>query len=518
MDPYQALAIATAIVGWSVEFNQKIKQRNEITKNIVSNVQMIEKYIEDVIEKFTLDRAKGYLKSFAKEFETSIREHDEQIETVDKLRENFAELSRKINLLIYELEQYVRSKEVKLIVNVFPIYYAATAIAVAVLDQRKIRFDYYIANEEIIKLLNSNIETQHLIEEYLYTVLEDRGNGVFVKVTHPYHPQQTFFKEVHKVRLATEQNKYKYLLNLNGSFKFKVTDETTQFNGCQFRCSNFRIAEVEGIRALAVNNLNGTITNPSFYKRVLLYYSNIDISFAIKLKTLNANRLIEIAILETDIKNNVIVNEKRERITLDNNWTDYTLVTTKKDENTVLDFEVYWFDNEESDIAVSNTFIDFVNKELALPLDTLPLIQPVAWESRCTSNKLKFDLNESVSTQYISADDTAHKFENPSILQDLDVWPNSIDKYKVVFEALIKTEKDIGREINLVIWDFKNKYPGGSGEKAFESGKMKVSDTWQYFKVEAEIYPSTHIRCEVYWFDDHEVQLFVKEANLNYFV
>lgn len=521
MDPMTAISIAANLIGKSIEYQQKINERKQITNEINSAANSIQDYLEEVIERFNLERAKGYLKAFSSDIEIYMREHDECIPCNDTqnadLSKKFDDLTTSIKPILYELELNARSRDITLVTNVFPVYCAIMSVAIAVLIQRKVRFNYYLADVEILKLLNENIDTHHMVEDYLYSIEYPRG-AVSVKVTHSYHPQEEFFKELNQVRKITEQIRYLFLINLNGDFLFNVTDEQTAFGGFIFRrCSNHALKDIDGRQVLTVNNSNGTLTNPSFYKRVRGLYANVHINFNVTAKTEKNNRLVEVAIIEMDYINNKLVNEKREKFTLNNSWEKYTMSLIKQEDHTILDFEVFWFDNEEADLLIRDTYIELEKREIKLPLSTLPLIHPLAWETRCENKLLKFDLsNESISTQYIRANDRASTYSNPSILQNLDVWPNSISKYKITFQVLIKSEEDIGREINLVIWDFKENYPGGAGAKAFESGRYKISDSWEKFSVEAEIIPSTHIRCEIYWFDNQETDIIVKDAELIY--
>ncbi|MEI3896224.1 MULTISPECIES: hypothetical protein [unclassified Bacillus (in: firmicutes)] len=523
MDPLTALGIAVSIIGWSIEFNQKIQQRKEIAGEIVTAANKLQDHLEEVIERLHLDRAKGYLKAFSSDLKDYMREHDECIdchENEEKLKAlsvKFENLTTDIKPILYELQLNAKTTDVTLLTNVFPVYSAVNALAIAVLTQRKIRFNYYLADIEILDLLNENLDTHHEIERILYSIEHPRGS-VFVRITNSNHPQEMFFKELNQIRKITEQHRYSFLINLNGDFSFNVTDEQTAFGGIKFnRCSNYALKEVDGRHIIAVNNKNGTLTNPSIYKRINGLYSNVDISFNVTAKTQYNNRLVEIAITEMDYINKRLVNEKRQQFTLTNSWEKYSVSMVKQEDHTVLDFDVFWYDNEEADLLIRDTQIELGNREFKLPLPTLPLIHPLAWQTRCENMRLRFDLsNESITTQYIRANDRASTYSNPSVLQNINIWPNSIRKYKITFQALIKSENDIGRKANLVIWDMKGNYPGGSGPIAFESGRYEISSLWEKFSVEAEIVPSTNIRCEIYWFDNEETDILIKDAELIY--
>ncbi|MFE4077026.1 hypothetical protein [Peribacillus sp. YIM B13477] len=532
MEPFE---IAAAVIGWANEYMEKQKEdqaRKDLANKIISACHQLQQHIEDIIESLALAEAKGDLKAFSQELETKMREHDESIyygndnndreEQIKALRKSFEELTDNLRPLIYTLENYAKVEDVTLATGAYTIYCDAIALAITVFSQRATRFDYYLAYEEIVKLLNSNMETSFSVEKYLFLnpVAHPQAPSMIVNITHPYHPQQKDFKNIQKYRMETEQNRYLYLKNLNSKFLFNVNDEKTEFGGYSIKCTNRALKDDNGRQVLAVNNKDGTENNPNFYKRVSGLYPNTTMTFRVNAKTLNPSREVELAIIETDQISNTVVNEKRERFTLQNSWIELNISIDKKQDNSVLDFVVFWFDNDESDMLVSKASIDFSKREYKLPLETLPMLHPIAWErSRCSHINLMHVLSdEHMETQYIKANDAAGTHGDPSISQHLYIWPNSIRKYKVIFEAFVKTNEDIGREVNVVVWDLKKNYPGGSGPVSYGTGRIRISNIWQKLRIECEIIPSINVKCEIYWFDNKEDHLYIKDAIFIYHV
>ncbi|MEB9552870.1 hypothetical protein P4J60_29670 [Bacillus cereus] len=524
MDPW---TVATMIIEAAIAFekNKKEKeQRKQDIDNIISSVYLAQKQIEEVIERMNLHKAKGHLKAFAHQLDLLIRNHEECIyctgddaeNELKRIRDNFEELNERIDPLIFELENYSRSKDETLTVAAFPIYNCAIALAIAVYTQRKVRFNYYLADEIVIKFLNSNIETQHEIENYIFT-LEQKLGDYYFKLPHPGHRLLEFAKNMYHTRGFTEQTRYLYLINLNADFLNKSTNEQTAYGGFNFRrCSQFSLKDIEDRQVLAVNNKGGDKPNPSFYKRISGIYGGVELSFDVTMKSLKPGRQVELAIFETDLINGKLLNEKREQIELSTDWSNHSIsLPAKLQDTSVIDFEVYWFDNEDLDILVNHTYVHLTFREYKLPDPYLPYLFQNLWTKRCDIDQLIFDIsNDSISTQYIKANDAAKTHPNPSVYQDLEVYRNKTNK--ITFEALIKSKEDIGRQIVLAIWDFKGDYPGGPGRKAHSTGKYTISSSWNKFSIEAPINPSVNIRCEIYWFDNEDVDLLVKDARAIY--
>ena len=132
-----------------------------------------------------------------------------------------------------------------------------------------------------------------------------------------------------------------------------------------------------------------------------------------------------------------------------------------------------------------------------------------------------FNLKDSyLSSQLISANDVAGTFGNPSISQDIWLLEKDVD---VTFEAYIKSRENIGRQIELQIWELYILY--GRVEEFNKEVIVErsygpvysIDDTWNKYQVNyRKKETKSFLRFEIYWHDNNETDIFIDSPRVYY--
>ncbi|MEI5913550.1 hypothetical protein [Bacillus albus] len=565
---------AKVLVSSALEKDAKRMQ----VKDIMNYVEKCTNIIIDTIRTRDLNEFKSNLENFQQNFEdlliTDIGEDVSPYEPDHPLLHFFIPLKDDINALKTGLNWYFKEQDMNFFAhNVYPILLNTVALETAVLMARKRKLKDYSADWIILKhCYEYFLETHHRVEQFMYEQIMSLTVGLlnteYNKKKHKNYAVNQIKKFI-ATRNHMENERYRMELQLNHNFEVNELPGDHQYSLIRRHlCTNALLKEYEvkytgkseTKRVLAVNNHNGEaqlphVKHPSISKDALDIPEGALTNFEVIFRSEKPDRRLEIAIYEIDTFNQVIVDQA-------NTVVDYSQLINQQDEFTMLRqeytkqkahsrirFELYWCDHEEKDLIISEYNVDYTVQEMPwYPENTpegehLPIIAYPAWGFRCSERHLIFTLDKDLrTTQVLLAND--HKSEYPVsgiagppsitsdfILKKIDLKPlgqiyeaitteiPGWDALNVRFEATLRTDIDIGRQVELKIYEFSIDPDNGriTIQHSYSSGRVGINEEWVHLSVECKKQSIQHIRCEIYWFDNENVDTHIRDANVTYF-
>lgn len=545
-----------------LEKEAKISQ----TKDIMNAVEKSTNIIIDAIRTRDLNHFKSRLENFSQDYEraitTDIGEDRKPTDPNHPQLQFFLPLASQLKELKNEVKWYLQHQDMNFFAhNVYPIFLHAVALEVEVLSEMRHRFKDYSIDLFILKYcLEYFLETHHRVQQFIYEQAMNSliPNEYSTKMARNYAVVHDL-SSLMKIRNNVENTRYRLELKLNHNFEVNGLDGDHIYSSIKFqRCTNFVLKEHivilgrenEKKLVLAVNNHDGNIANPSILKDATDIPKGSETTFEVKLYSEKLDRKLEIVIWEIDnlkgtivegaktlIEYNKIVNSGDEFISVQQKY-------TKQKADSMIRFELYWHDYEEKDLLISEYNVDYTDPETqwypeGLPeAQYLPFITYSSWGFRCSERHIKFILDKNLRTsQVLLANDHKRESEAPSITYDLIMkkvigitalppWRIAVSKdvpewtsLNVRFEAILCTDKDIGRVVELKIYELAVdiKRDRFAVVKSDSSGKIQISDQWVQLYVECKKSSVHDIRCEIYWFDNENVDLQVRDAKVIYF-
>lgn len=406
--------------------------------------------------------------------------------------------------------------------HVHPVMVAAVTLQIAVYSELSKRCGDYTGQLFILRSMVYFLEKTKKFYEHKYAKSLDRNNNY---MDHSLHPDFETYKKLVNHRKELEHQRYVQWINLNGDFKFKATDEAPAYGNFTFdRCPNYAIKEVENkVNALAVNNKDGRLDNPSIIKDVHDIPARSSSTFTVTMKSTIPNRTLQLAIHE--LTQGEYVNGAAENKVAGEDWSEYSIKYEKQRDDTFLRFEIYWFDKAEDDLLIRHTYVDFTQVEPLVPdikyAEILPFPDYCSLRHRSTHKAVYFHADPHyASSLYCAANDAEKTFASPSVYFDLVMmWASDWARLDVTFEAYLKTRKDIGREIHLCIHEL---HPLGEGnydiKNSVWSPAFRLTNDWKRYHLTCIRQHHTHIRCEIYWSDHDEVDMMLRDARVHFTV
>lgn len=556
--------VEAAMALFSAVFEKEAKKRQ--TKDIMNAVEKSTNIIIDTIRTRDLNHFKSRLENFSQEYErallTDIGEDKEPTDPNHPQLQFFIPLENQINQLKTEVKWYFQHQDMNFFVNnVYPIFLHAVALEVEVLSEMRRRFKDYSKDYIILKhCFEYFLDTHHRVQQFIY----EQATNLLV-MTEYYRKMVSNYAVVHdlnslmKIRNDVENKRYRLELMLNHNFEVNGLDGDHIYSSIKFdRCKYFDLKEhiviFEGKNEkkliLAVNNHDGNNSNPSILKDATDIPKGSKTTFEVKFYSEKRDRKLEIVIWEIDnIKRTIIERAKR--------LIEYDIAANSSDEfisvqqeyikqktDSIIRYELYWHDYEEKNLLISEYNVDYIAPETpwypeGLPeAQYLPFITYSSWGYRCSERHIKFILDKDLRTsQVLLANDHKHESVTPSITYDLimkkitgigrighmiiPIWQDIPEwtSLNVRFEATLCTDKDIGRVVELKIYELAVdiKRDRFAVVKSDSSGKIKIGDQWVHLYVECKKSSVHDIRCEIYWFDNENVDLQVRGAKVTYF-
>ncbi|WP_142318390.1 hypothetical protein [Bacillus cereus] len=526
MNPY--IEAAKVIVSIIMENRAKNIQTKEITSKILKAISDLRNQLEGFILQNSLDKFIGHLRWYANDFSDPIFDYMESEHTVKDKENAVSHLQTLISNVGKDREEFAGFCDSDIeyyCEKIHPLLISSVCLQLSIYSELSIRFELHTYDRFIIRELEYLLEKHY--RYFLHVFLKSYNSNSDSYMDSPL--SGSLYKEIVEFRKTLEYNRYKQLINLNGHFKFKTLDEVPPYSNFNFdRCSQHKIVDIEDSRrVLAVNNKDGVIDYPSISKDINDIPATSKVKFDVTLKSIMKNRTIELVIFEIDkikgelvqrtpIENKWIINES---------WETKSVEYVKIRDETILRFEIYWGDNNEQDLLISNTYIDFSQIQLPLPevewKEKLPLPDYLGWRKKCQNKTSYFELNKDYSSSiYIAANDTDKTQEVPSIYYDLlMMWAKDWAKLNVKFEVFIKSRENVGRQIDLCILET---FPLGSSKyeikNSVRSEKFQISSDWQKFSISCERKEHTHVRLEISWYDHEPTDIMIRDTKLTFSV
>ncbi|GAB6479277.1 hypothetical protein [Bacillus pacificus] len=339
-----------------------------------------------------------------------------------------------------------------------------------------------------------------------------------------------------------QQIRYLYIHNLNNDFKMSSHYRNSKYAGFNFNCPKYDIVQIDDSKnALAVHNAGGSSLK-SIYKDVLDLPNEAEIKFKVNISSLKIGREVEINIYELEPHTKKILEKEpteSKRYVINENWQEITRSYTKKYRDTIIRFEIYWFDDEPLYLFVTDvsftycpvlmkspTKIDWIN-DICLKIqetpdvyskETLPFLSYYSWGNRSTNKALYFGFSdEHITTQWLAANNSKLDFQSPSYIYDLPKpqyaeW-NNLD---FTFEVFIKSAEDIGTEILLAIQEFDGDAKVIKTHYANNGTFQKITHDWKLFSVKCNRSSTNRVRCEVYWKGDNKSDVLIRDSRILY--
>ncbi len=512
---------AKVVVQAVLEHNAKIKQTNEITARIQKGINQLADEIKEYMLQHSLEQFRGHIEWYKKDFSDTLDRYIEERISKAEAQATLTALISKIGLERNAIDFQSRDNPDFYSKQVHPILVSAVTLQIATYSELSARFNDYTGDEYIIRELEYILKKHHQFFMYQYDKSYNRHNR-----RHFNNPLSNFakYKSIVKYRKFLEYSRYRHLINLNGHFQFIDPSERAIFGNFRFnRCAHHEIKEADnGRRVLAVNNKDGQIQNPSILKDVYDISAKSDITFDVTLKSTIPNRTIEIVIWE--IRNNgVNVSKATNPCIINENWETKSVQYKKLRDDTRLRFEIYWQDNQENDLFIKNTYINFTQVQNPIPdvkfKDKLPFPDYVGWGHRSHNKEVFLKLNDDyLSSLYLAANDVRQTHRSPSMYYDLFImWSSDWARLNVTFEVFLKTRRDIGRTVKLCIHEL---YPLGGGNNEIKnsawSEKYRLSTEWQKCSITCEREKHTNVRLEIYWKDNDSTDIMMRDAKAIY--
>ncbi|MEA3318420.1 MAG: hypothetical protein U9Q88_00230 [Bacillota bacterium] len=501
---------------------QKSKVDAERAKAVVSDIN---NYISDRLNSLRLTELRGKFQGVITSYQLA---HSLGIENV---KNSLIDL----NNFHYEIRQTVMDN---LNVNInyaandlYPIYSMTVGFISVSLSQFKNKFATNL-DDWILTYFEQQLETLHHLEQKFSKHLYENDSRYRLTVSNRWRNvvRNSVFQSMKpfaKERDELDQRRKQLLANLNNDFFL----DSPEYGGFEFsRCPKFSYLEesrdgfsflddrgIKVKRHLAVNNSGSSEDDPSIMKDVQRIEQGSEVTFEVTLKSeREIGREIKVVIWELGDSNTVIADSGKKLLT--NEWQTFSAKGEKQHEFSILRFEVYWYDNYESDIIIKNFYID-IHKQKKKEID--PSLYIFHWENRSKNKVVYFNLSGSyISSQFLAANDANGTFGNPSVYQDVWILEKDVE---VTFEAHIKSSEDIGRQIELQVWELYIIYGRSepfNGEIIVDrsNGPVHVIDSsWNKFHVNYRKKDvKSFLRFEIYWHDNKETDILLDNIRVYY--
>ncbi|MED3447801.1 hypothetical protein [Bacillus thuringiensis] len=510
------------IISIIVEHNDKIT----LTHNIINEIGAATDKIETYLEKNQIDDFKGKFKASVIKLEEAIRNNNELDENDTNGRINNEKAFKDILDSLINLEEDIEVKGHSninpyfILYEYYPLLQAVNTLMISVRGELKSRFNDYLQDEFIlIHCLEPMLELQHRVEKMFY---EQEGHYNYFAPL--YKPYQDFMVNYYAYRKELERLRYIFFHNLNCNFQYKVTNSITFKGGLDFhRCKNSAINLIEGRRVLAVNNTEGELQNPSIYKEYHGLPKSCEIHFEIIARSKKIGRVIQLEIWELNsITKKTINTPQNQKITLQSDtWETYEIKYTKQEEDTFIECEVYWYDNDNVDLLFQKFFFNYNPSGPVLAdvphSEELPTIHHVDWHQQCSSKDNIFEISDDIiTTQYLAAHDGNRTFNEPYIYTELGFWwDEDVWNFDVEIEAYVRTRHPIDRKAQIEILEL----DGDKREHARASSNVEsISNEWirmsLFYK---RSMGKSVLRFQVKWFDNEPNDIMVRDIVVKYY-
>ncbi|WP_318582122.1 hypothetical protein [Bacillus paranthracis] len=342
-----------------------------------------------------------------------------------------------------------------------------------------------------------------------------------------------------------QQIRYLYIHNLNSNFRMQSDYRNSKYAGFQFNCSAQDIVQVDDKNyALAVHNQGGNSLK-SIYKDVPDLPNEAEIRFEVNLSSQKIDREVEVIIYELDPNTKAILDKEPKgpmTYVINKDWQKITQLYTKKYRDTIIRFEIYWFDDEPLNLYVTDVFftycpvllktpskIDWLDKEAIACTKTqetpdihykefLPFLSYYSWEHRSTNKALYFGLSDDyITTQWLAANNSNQDFQPPSYIYDVPIglYVEWLD-LDFTFEVFIKSAVDNGTEILLAVHEFDTHFNVVKTHYGNGGGFQKITTDWELFSLKCNRSAKYLVRCEIYWNGDHKSDVLIRDARILY--
>ncbi|MCY9224191.1 hypothetical protein MOF11_03840 [Bacillus haynesii] len=504
--------LSMVIFGAIAEHNAKIKMTNEISKRISSYIKEMKEEILQYILKHSLDEYRGKLDWYHEEYYQAILKNIEKVDNSESTQRKLNDLINKLGEVIRVIDKVFEDDIDFYTDYVHPVLVDAVTLQIAIYSELDKRCGDHTTQLLILK-------SQEYLLEKIYRFYKRKYEKSYNSHNRRYfdHPLSDIltYKEIVNNRKAIEYFRYLQLINLNSDFSFKETDDVPKYGGYIFeRCSKYEVKTLEGKRILAVNNHNGQQDDPSIFKDVFGIPAESSCVFTVSCKSTISGRKIKLAIWELNVDEKV--NVKTEEFLLDNEDMELKIEHKKIKHDTFLRFEVYWFDKLKDDILINKTNIHYTQDEQVNPevkfSKNLPLPDYLGIQTRSTNKAVYFSLESNYpSSLYFAANDANKLFDSPSLFYNIPVF-NAWNGLDISFEVLARTREDIEREIQLCVHELS----GDGIRNSVWSPKYILNTRWQWFSLKCVRQHQTALRCEVYWNDDRETDIMIRDLKVKY--
>ena len=132
------------------------------------------------------------------------------------------------------------------------------------------------------------------------------------------------------------------------------------------------------------------------------------------------------------------------------------------------------------------------------------------WSGRTTQWVIRHDPSNAFQGEYyLAAHDANRTHQPPSVFQDMKGIRAG---ERITFRAKVKSRDNIGRTIDIVIWELA---PGENVGRA-DVMRLPINTEWQEFAVSyIKQRPNTVLRTEIYWNDHDPTELMIDDTQLN---
>ncbi|GAA0373198.1 hypothetical protein [Paenibacillus motobuensis] len=516
--------IATAVLSAIGEHNAKIKQTNEISARILNQLNDLKKEIVQYILEHSLSQYEGKIDWYHEFYEQTITDYINGVKDETKTKENLTQLSFFLGEVISEINKTFISDLQFYCKKVHPILINAVIFQIATYTEMSVRFGEFTRDTDVIQSLDFLLEKHFSYYKYTYDNSNIYPNGTYLD--RPVFNNFDLYKSIIKFRKELEHLRFINEINLNSNFKLIETTERTAFGKFQFhRCTQHQILELNQIRVLAANNQNGELDNPSILKDVHDIPEESTATFTVTLSS-SISRQAQLEIWELTESGEVIGEEPTVAFPIDNQWTTQTITYRKKQMDTKLRFEIYWFDKNVDNIFIRNANITFTQAEERLPdvqyPHILPMVDSLVLKSRSNNKMPYFTINPDYSSSiYFAANDDKHTFEVPSVYYDLTMsglngpikdW----ERLNVTFECFVKSRENIDRNIALALHEGEMKNGNFNAKNTISTEKQAINTEWKFFRLSGSRQFNGWVRCEVYWFDSNATDIMIRSPRVRY--
>lgn len=509
--------LATQVIGSVLEHNAKIDLQNEISDRIEKYINEMKGEIKQYILDHALNEYEGEIEWFHEEYSQVILKNIEGIDNTNKTYEKLNALINKIGETLKKIDKVFENQIDFYCEHVHPILVDTITLQIATYSELSKRCNDHTGQLFILKSQENLLRNIFKYYKYKYEKSLNQSNHNYFDFA--LHSGYKTYIQIVKNRKILEHQRYLQWINLNCDFKF-ISDYAPAYGGFNFsRCHNHTIKKDEnGNNVLAVNDENGQYREPSIFKDVFDISAGSSISFSVTLKS-TIPRTVKLVIWELakDEKFHV-----EETINIGENWDNKSIKYEKQKNTTYIRFEIYWVDKLANDLLIKRAYINFTQVETVVPegvenFQELPLPDYFSLRNRSTNKKVDFSIATNYSSSlYYAANDIKRMQTSPSVYLDLVLmFIQDWARLNVTFEVFLKLEKDITREISLCIHEL---YPLGANNyeirNSIFSEKHQLTQDWQWFSLTCERKHHTQVRCEVYWYDNNEVDILVRDPKV----